>query len=145
MIDGLDTQRLQGESAADLNSQTLTPHPPSHHHPIPQSRKPSPPTHHHHHLISLPAFNPLIQVRPLEEAFKFGHFFSPLLNDSDFNAKPSVLLLGQYSTGAAPFQHTGHWARCGYRCPGPLFVSWELGRGHSPRGQACGAADAHPT
>jgi hypothetical protein len=40
-----------------------------------------------------------LQVRPLEEAFKFGHFFSPLLNESDFSAKPSVLLLGQYSTG----------------------------------------------
>ena len=39
------------------------------------------------------------QVRPLEEQFKFGHFFSPLLNESDFDAKPSVLLLGQYSTG----------------------------------------------
>jgi hypothetical protein len=31
--------------------------------------------------------------------FKFGSFFSPLLHDSDFEAKPSVLLLGQYSTG----------------------------------------------
>ncbi len=40
-----------------------------------------------------------LQVRPLEEQFKFGHFFSPLLNESDFEAKPSVLLLGQYSTG----------------------------------------------
>jgi EH domain-containing protein 1 len=39
------------------------------------------------------------QVRPLEDAFKFGSFFSPLLHESDFEAKPSVLLLGQYSTG----------------------------------------------
>lgn len=43
------------------------------------------------------------KVKPLEEAFKFGHFFSPLLNDSDFEAKPSVLLLGQYSTGKTTF------------------------------------------
>lgn len=43
--------------------------------------------------------HPATQVRPLEEQFKFGHFFSPLLNESDFEAKPSVLLLGQYSTG----------------------------------------------
>lgn len=43
--------------------------------------------------------SPPPQVRPLEEQFKFGHFFSPLLNESDFEAKPSVLLLGQYSTG----------------------------------------------
>jgi len=41
------------------------------------------------------------QVRSLEETFKFGSFFSPMLSESDFDAKPSVLLLGQYSTGAA--------------------------------------------
>lgn len=40
-----------------------------------------------------------LQIRPLEEAYKFGAFFSSLLNESDFSAKPSVLLLGQYSTG----------------------------------------------
>lgn len=43
------------------------------------------------------------KVRPLEEAFKFGHFFSPLMTESDFEAKPSVLLLGQYSTGKTTF------------------------------------------
>lgn len=41
----------------------------------------------------------LRQVRPLEDQFKFGSFFTPLLHESDFEAKPSVLLLGQYSTG----------------------------------------------
>jgi EH domain-containing protein 1 len=30
------------------------------------------------------------KVRPLEAAYKFDHFFSPLLNDSDFEAKPST-------------------------------------------------------
>lgn len=40
-----------------------------------------------------------MQIRPLEEAYKFGAFFSSYLNESDFYAKPSVLLLGQYSTG----------------------------------------------
>ena len=39
------------------------------------------------------------QVKPIEEAFKFSHFFSPFLTESDFDAKPSILLLGQYSTG----------------------------------------------
>lgn len=39
------------------------------------------------------------QIRPLEESYKFGAFFSSYLNESDFYAKPSVLLLGQYSTG----------------------------------------------
>ncbi|KAK2080274.1 hypothetical protein QBZ16_000127 [Prototheca wickerhamii] len=42
-------------------------------------------------------------IRPLEEAYKFGHFFSPLLSAGDFEAKPSVLLLGQYSTGKTTF------------------------------------------
>jgi len=41
----------------------------------------------------------VVQIRPLEEAYKFGDFFSSYLNESDFHAKPSVLLLGQYSTG----------------------------------------------
>ena len=40
-----------------------------------------------------------LQIRPLEETYKFGAFFSSYLNESDFSAKPSVLLLGQYSTG----------------------------------------------
>jgi len=43
------------------------------------------------------------KIRPLEEAYKFGHFFSPLLSEGDFEAKPSVLLLGQYSTGKTTF------------------------------------------
>ena len=41
----------------------------------------------------------VVQIRPLEESYKFGAFFSSYLNESDFYAKPSVLLLGQYSTG----------------------------------------------
>mmetsp|Transcript_11752 Transcript_11752/g.21123 ORF Transcript_11752/g.21123 Transcript_11752/m.21123 type:complete len:544 (-) Transcript_11752:1029-2660(-) len=43
------------------------------------------------------------KVRPLEELMKFGQFFGPFLNESDFEAKPSVLLLGQYSTGKTTF------------------------------------------
>lgn len=91
---------------------------------------------------------PTVQIRPLEDVYKFGHFFrragaavrrscplrcfcpppylllqlpsrapaaaltsspvlaspacSPLLSEGDFEAKPSVLLLGQYSTGGLP-------------------------------------------
>eukprot|EP00887_Chlorella_sp_A99_P005433 scaffold1.g5433.t1 len=45
------------------------------------------------------------RIRPLEEMYKFGHFFRralvPLLSEGDFEAKPSVLLLGQYSTGGS--------------------------------------------
>lgn len=43
------------------------------------------------------------KIRPLEEIYKFGHVFSPLLSEGDFEAKPSVLLLGQYSTGKTTF------------------------------------------
>lgn len=43
------------------------------------------------------------KIRPVEEMYKFGHFFSPMLNEGDFEAKPSVLLLGQYSTGKTTF------------------------------------------
>ncbi len=43
------------------------------------------------------------KVRPFEEQFKFGNFFSPLLTDADFDGKPQVLLLGQYSTGKTTF------------------------------------------
>jgi GTPase SAR1 family protein len=43
------------------------------------------------------------KIRPVEEKYKFDMFHSPLLRDSDFDAKPMVLLLGQYSTGKTTF------------------------------------------
>jgi hypothetical protein len=43
------------------------------------------------------------KVRPLEAAYRFDHFFSPLLTDADFEAKPMVLLMGQYSVGKTSF------------------------------------------
>ena len=43
------------------------------------------------------------QIRPLEELYKFHEFYSPLLEDADLEAKPMVLLLGQYSTGKTSF------------------------------------------
>jgi len=54
------------------------------------------------HAIAVCAFF-WMQVRPLEAAYRFENFFSPLLNDSDFEAKPMVLLLGQYSVGKTSF------------------------------------------
>ena len=45
----------------------------------------------------------LAKIRPLEEAFAFPAFFSSCLDAGDFDAKPSVLLLGQYSTGKTTF------------------------------------------
>ncbi|KAL1556249.1 EH domain-containing protein 1 [Salvia divinorum] len=43
------------------------------------------------------------KLKPLEMTYKFNDFVSPLLNNSDFDAKPMVMLLGQYSTGKTTF------------------------------------------
>ena len=43
------------------------------------------------------------RIKKIEEDFKFGSFFSPCLSQGDFDGKPSVLLLGQYSTGKTTF------------------------------------------
>jgi len=43
------------------------------------------------------------KIMPLELASKYGHFYSPPLSPSDFEAKPMILLLGQYSVGKTSF------------------------------------------
>ncbi|XP_050371607.1 EH domain-containing protein 1 [Argentina anserina] len=43
------------------------------------------------------------KLKPLEVIYKFNDFVSPLLTNSDFDAKPMVMLLGQYSTGKTTF------------------------------------------
>lgn len=43
------------------------------------------------------------KLLPLEKEYKFGEFHSPYLNTGDFDAKPMVLLIGQYSTGKTTF------------------------------------------
>ncbi|RZC50621.1 hypothetical protein C5167_019050 [Papaver somniferum] len=43
------------------------------------------------------------KLKPLEVAYKFNDFVSPLLANSDFDARPMVMLLGQYSTGKTTF------------------------------------------
>ena len=43
------------------------------------------------------------KVKPVEEAYNFGQFYSPVWTDGDFDAQPTVLLLGQYSTGKTTF------------------------------------------
>lgn len=43
------------------------------------------------------------KVFPLESHYKFEDFHSPPLNDTDFDAKPMILLVGQYSTGKTTF------------------------------------------
>ena len=43
------------------------------------------------------------KIKPLETLFKFDAFYGPLLAESDFEAKPSVLLLGQVSVPSLAF------------------------------------------
>ncbi|KAG5189289.1 P-loop containing nucleoside triphosphate hydrolase protein [Tribonema minus] len=43
------------------------------------------------------------KILPLEESSKFPHFHSPSLNPADFEAKPMVLIVGQYSVGKTSF------------------------------------------
>ncbi|GAQ88779.1 Endocytosis/signaling protein [Klebsormidium nitens] len=43
------------------------------------------------------------KIKPLEETYLFGPFHSPPLTPSDFDSKPMVMLLGQYSTGKTTF------------------------------------------
>ncbi|KAL3315422.1 Dynamin [Cichlidogyrus casuarinus] len=43
------------------------------------------------------------RLLPVEQAYMFHKFHSPALGPGDFTAKPSILLLGQYSTGKTTF------------------------------------------
>ncbi|XP_043254802.1 EH domain-containing protein 1 [Colletes gigas] len=43
------------------------------------------------------------KLLPLEQQYQFHDFHSPQLNDPDFDAKPMILLVGQYSTGKTTF------------------------------------------
>ncbi|KAJ1694912.1 hypothetical protein LUZ63_011610 [Rhynchospora breviuscula] len=43
------------------------------------------------------------KLRPLEMSYNYRDFASPLMTNSDFDAKPMVMLLGQYSTGKTTF------------------------------------------
>jgi len=43
------------------------------------------------------------KILPLEEHYFFKDFHSPPLEDADFDAKPMILLVGQYSTGKTTF------------------------------------------
>lgn len=43
------------------------------------------------------------KLLPLEETYLFHDFHSPALEPADFQSKPMVLLVGQYSTGKTTF------------------------------------------
>jgi len=42
-------------------------------------------------------------LKPLEDAYRFHTYHSAALDDADFDAKPMILLVGQYSTGKTTF------------------------------------------
>lgn len=52
------------------------------------------------------------KLKPLETSYQFNDFALPPLTDSDFDAKPMVMLLGQYSTGKTTF--IKHLLKCEY-------------------------------
>ncbi|KAI5065316.1 hypothetical protein GOP47_0020011 [Adiantum capillus-veneris] len=54
----------------------------------------------------------LEKLKPLEMTYQFNDFALPPLTDSDFEAKPMVMLLGQYSTGKTTF--IKHLLKCDY-------------------------------
>lgn len=43
------------------------------------------------------------KILPLEQNYFFHDFHSPELSDPDFDARPMILLVGQYSTGKTTF------------------------------------------
>jgi len=43
------------------------------------------------------------KLLPLEEKYQFHTFHSPAMKDADFEAKPLVMMVGQYSTGKTTF------------------------------------------
>jgi len=43
------------------------------------------------------------ELLPLEKEYQFHDFHSPVLEDADFDARPMVMLVGQYSTGKTTF------------------------------------------
>uniref|UniRef100_A0A2N9GLE0 Dynamin-type G domain-containing protein n=1 Tax=Fagus sylvatica TaxID=28930 RepID=A0A2N9GLE0_FAGSY len=62
------------------------------------------------------------KLKPLEVTYRFNDFVSPLLANSDFDAKPMVMLLGQYSTGKTTF--IKHLLKTSY--PGKLYSEHTL-------------------
>lgn len=39
------------------------------------------------------------KILPLEQLYMFDSFFQPFLTDAEFDSKPQVMLIGQYSVG----------------------------------------------
>eukprot|EP01041_Mallomonas_annulata_P010242 gene10242-21360_t len=43
------------------------------------------------------------KIMPLEQMYKFDIFHSPIMSDAEFDSKPQVMLVGQYSVGKTTF------------------------------------------
>lgn len=43
------------------------------------------------------------KIMPLEQLYKFDIFYSPFMSDAEFDSKPQVMLVGQYSVGKTTF------------------------------------------
>lgn len=43
------------------------------------------------------------RLLPIEKHYSFHHFYSPSYEDADFDKKPMILVMGQYSTGKTTF------------------------------------------
>lgn len=43
------------------------------------------------------------KIKPLEDAYRYSDFHSAALTNTDIDAKPFILLMGQYSTGKTSF------------------------------------------
>ena len=56
------------------------------------------------------------KLLPLEEAYEFHEFISPPLNEPDFDAKPMIMFVGQYSTGK------NSWNKGLLQIPGSLHI-----------------------
>lgn len=44
-----------------------------------------------------------VKILPLEQLYRFDIFHSPYMTDAEFDSKPQVMLLGQYSVGKTTF------------------------------------------
>ncbi|XDA79330.1 hypothetical protein R6Z07M_009316 [Ovis aries] len=75
------------------------------------------------------------KLLPLEEHYRFHEFHSAALEDADFDNKPMVLLVGQYSTGKTTFiRHP-----MGAGLPGDAHRARAHHRGHARPHQGRGA------
>lgn len=46
------------------------------------------------------------KILPLEQLYKFDVFYSPPLSDAEFDSKPQVMLIGQYSVGKTSVKYS---------------------------------------